>query len=471
MGRAMRLMEANYVAVRGDIYKFCAALNFRPTWQQQELLDKIQCKQPRQRIAVKSGKGPGKTTISGVIALWWAICNFGTKVLVTAPTMRQCKDVWLAEVRRTMANADPWLQELIKVTSTKVTIAGHPDWGVQVMTATSPEASQGFHEKNLKVIVEEASGVPRGLVQALKDTLTNPNSAMLQIGNPNTRDCAFFDCFNTDRGNWETLTFNAEETPASSYFDPKRNKECEEEFGRDSDIYRVAVLGEFPHADPNCVLSSEQLEKVSRPKDMIRCAGLSRRKQFGLDFARFGGDELTLYRRSGEAIVQWARMVRSDPSLLVSKAFLWQAQAGWTNEECWYVADAGGMGQGIMHRFYDAERQILEFHNGSTAVEGQKYSNKVTEAWFNFAKKAKTGEVNIPDDNILIQQLCSRQYRMDRKGRIVLESKDDYMKRGHNSPDRADGLVMAFYDETVAAIGSVSGGYGSRGMIGTRHQR
>lgn len=471
MGRLTRLLEANYRAVRSDVYKFCQALNFAPTWQQRQLLDLAQQRVPRQRIAVKSGKGPGKTTISGVLGVWWALQHFGTKVLVTAPTMRQCKDVWLAEVRRTMNNADPWLQQLVKVTSTKVVIAGHPDWGVQTMTATSPEAAQGFHEKNLKVIVEEASGVPRALVQALKDTLTNPNSAMLQIGNPNTRDCAFFDCFNSDRGNWQTLTFNAEETPASEFFDPRRNQECEEEFGRDSDVYRVAVLGEFPHADPNCVLSSEDLEKCTARNLLLPSARLSGVKQMGLDFARFGGDELTLYRRSGEAVVQWDRMVRCDPSLLVNLAFKWQLDCGWGNEECLYVADAGGMGQGIMHKFYDADKRIMEFHNGGSAVQGQRYANRVTEAWFGLAKKVRAGACYIPDDNILIQQLCSRQYAMDKKGRIVLETKDNYIKRGHSSPDRADGLVMAFYDEAEVEDGAVSGGYGTGSAVGQGHRR
>ena len=470
MGRAARRLSANYEAVRYDVFKFCQALNFKPTWQQRQLLEIAQRQIPRQKIAVKSGKGPGKTTISGVLALWWAIKNYGVKIVLTAPTMRQCKDIWLAEARRTMNRADPWLQNLIKVTSTRVVIAKNTDWGIQTVTASNEEAMQGFHHKNLKVICEEASGIDRGLIQALRDTQSNPDCAMLMIGNPNSRDCSFFDCFNKERGNWETLTFNAEETPASAFFDPKRNEELEEEFGRDSDIYRIAVLGEFPHSDPNCVISSEELEKVTDKKLLLPCAGLSRIKQMGLDFARFGGDELTLYRRSGEAIVQWARMVRVDPSILVDKAFAWQMDAGWRDDVCWYIPDAGGMGQGVMHRFYDAGKQVVEFHNGGTAIESQKYGNKVTEAWWNFAKKVRKLKCYIPADNILIQQLCQRQYYMNKKGRMVLESKEDFVKRGHNSPDRADGLVMAFYDEVIAAAGAVSGGRAPGRLIGARHR-
>lgn len=467
MGRAARALEENYRAIRSDVFKFCKALNFEPTWQQRELLELVNRRGQRQKIACKSGKGPGKTTISGVIGLWWLIKNYGCKVVLTAPTMRQCKDIWMAEAKRTLSRADTWLQHLIRTTATKIYIRGNPDWSIQTVTASNPEALQGWHEKNLKVIVEEASGVDRGLIQTLRDTLSNPNAAMLMIGNPNTRDCAFFDCFNSDRGKWDTLTFNAEETPASFFFDPKRNHELEEEFGRDSDVYRVAVLGEFPHADPNCVLSSEDLEKCTKRDRLLPCARLSNVKQFGLDFARFGGDELTVYRRSGEAIVQWERMVRCEPALLVNKAFLWQEDVGWKNKDCWYIADAGGMGQGIMHKFYDADKLVLEFHNGSSAVEGNKYANKITEAWFNFRKKVNAGKCYIPNDNILLQQLCSRQYKMDSKGRIQLESKDDYCKRTESkSPDRADGVVMAFYDEAVAAAGSVTGGYGSGRSVG-----
>lgn len=471
MGRAARRLSANYEAVRYDVFKFCRALNYTPTWQQRELLEIVQRQTQRQRIAVKSGKGPGKTTTSGVIALWWAIKNYGTKIILTAPTMRQCKDQWLSEVRRTMDKADPWLRQLIKVTSTRVVIGGNSDWGIQIVTATNPEALAGWHEKNLKVIVEEASGVDRTLIQTLVDTLSNPNSALLMIGNPTSRESKFFECFNSERSKWETLTFNAEETPASEFFDPRRNQELEEEFGRDSDVYRIAVLGEFPHSDPNCVISSEALEKVTEQSLLLKAARMSSVKQTGLDFARFGGDENVAFRRSGEALVQWTRMARVDPSILVDKAFSWQLDCGWRDQDCWYVADAGGMGQGIMHRFYDAGKQILEFHNGGAAVEGQKYANLVTEAWWNFAQKVKAGRCYIPKDNLLIQQLCSRQYYMNKKGRIVLESKDDYMKRGHDSPDRADACVMAFYDQTVAAAGAVSGGYGTTGRsVGIKHR-
>ena len=49
-------------------------------------------------------------------------------------------------------------------------------------------------------------------------------------------------------------------------------------------------------------------------------------------------------------------------------------------------------------------------------------------------------------------ELTTRRWKMDSKGRRVVESKDDYKKRGYRSPDKADGLLLAFYSPEVPTI-------------------
>lgn len=461
MGRLERKFFDFYKDVTEDIYKFCQAINFEPTFQQRWVLDAVQkatMGEDLRRIAVKSGQGPGKTAISTVVGLWRSIRTVDALTIVTAPTMRQCRDVWLMEARRRMANADPMLQKFINITKTKIEIAGRPDWGVKLVTATREENAQGYHQENLTVIAEEASGIPREIITQFKGTLSNPDDLFLMIGNPNTRDCDFFNCFNSERDKWITDTFNCEDTARlrPDIVNPRRNKDLEEEFGRDSDVYRIRVLGEFPHSDPNCVLSSEDLERITGPRFVIPASRVVRpdgqiARQFGIDFARFGGDESTIYRRTGNAVTEWQRFTHVEPTRVVDEAFKMQHAAGWSNKDTWFVADAGGMGQGIMFRFYEAQRLIFEFHNGGKAANTTEYENKITEAWFNIARRIRTDvPISIPKDNRLIQQLCNRQYYTTRKGKLVLETKDEYMKRGHDSPDRADGIVMSFYDNMIA---------------------
>jgi phage terminase large subunit len=477
---SLRGFEDFYRAVSRDIYKFCEALRFKPTRQQRELFDAVMKAEhgtgPRW-VACKSGQGPGKTTASAIIGLWRAFLAVNALTVVTAPTMRQCREIWLVEARRRIEAADPLVRKLFTVTKTKVEICGRADWGVKLVTATKEENAQGYHEQNMTVIAEEASGIPREIVTQFKGTLSNPNSFFLMIGNPNSRDCAFFDCFNMQRDLWHTLTWNAEDTAREhpDILDPLRNKNLEEEFGRDSDVYRIRVLGEFPHSDPNCVISSEDLEKVCKLERVLRAARLPRlvdcggglAKQFGIDFARYGGDESTLFRRSGNAIVEWKAWSRREPSDVLDAAFRMQTDAGWKDGEVTYVADAGGMGQGIMHRFYQASKRVVEFHNGGAPIEAKRYENRITEAWFHLARMVKGDICALPMDNRLIQQLSTRQYYTNKKGLLVLETKDDYMKRGFDSPDRADGCVYAMEDR-VQAVGNSWRQKASERTLGSR---
>lgn len=466
MGQLARTFGPAYEACRNDIFKFCALMNFRPTWQQAEVLALAQRGEPR--ISVKSGKGPGKTSISVLFGLWCTLRHYNALTMVTAPTMRQAKEVWLAECRRLVERADPALKQFIEVTNTRVFIAGSQDWGVKLITATKEENAQGIHNDNLTFIVEEASGVDRPIMNAIETTVTNKNARVLAIGNPNTRDCAFFDYFNRFRHRWACLTLNTEDSAKiiverngqpEPMVSPDLLAYLEEKFGRDSDVYRISVLGEFPLSDPNCVISAEQAEAGTRT-DMLRTARLLQKhtgkpaRQFGIDLARFGSDESAVYRRAGNSVVEWQSFSRRDPSHVIDYAFRLQLDADWHNKECLYIADAGGIGQGIMHKFHDADKRIVEFHNQGVAAQSQRYDNKITEAWFNVADLFKKKQIHIPNDNRLIQQLVTRQYHTTKKGKLILESKDDYKKRSTDeeggSPDRADALVMAYYDEAVA---------------------
>lgn len=458
-----------YRNISEDIYKFCEALRFTPTWQQRQLLDAIMAAKtgrgPR-RIATRSGQGPGKTKSSVVGGLWCTLRDVDALTIVTAPTMRQCRDVWMVEARRTLEGADPMLKKIINVTKTKIEVMGRPDWGVKLVTATREENAQGYHQANMTVIGEEASGIPRDIITQFKGTLSNPDSLFILIGNPNTLDCAFHDCFSTQRSGWLNLHWNAEDT-AKDYpwiLDPQRNKDLEEEFGRDSDVYRIRVLGEFPLSDPNCVLSVRELEEVAGPEHMLAASRMERAddagkgfaRQFGIDLARYGGDESTIFQRSGNAIVDWAHFAHREPAEVIRASFGMQRKASWTDRDTTYVCDAGGMGQGSMHVFYEAGKSVVEFSNGGRAMDSEMYENRITEAWFRFANKhVRPRRCMIPADPLTIKQLATRRYFTTRKGKLVLETKDEYAKRGYDSPDRADGIVYAF-DDHVEAVGHVA---------------
>ncbi len=457
VSRFARHFEPIYERWRSDINLFAEeGMNFKPTWQQKELFDLVQLEsilpeeKRRKRIAVASGQGPGKTAASVIVGDWRCLRYPDALTIVTSPSMRQCRQ-WIDEQKRLLKDAHPLLQRFMKCYNTRVEINGNDIWGIKTATATRPENLQGIHEKRLTFIADEASGVPRPIIETIKGTLSNPDALFIQIGNPNTTDCAFFDCFTTHRDQWHTLKWNAEDT-ARDYphiVSPARNRALELEYGRDSDVYRVRVQGDFPSQDPNSIMAIDDLIACTKTS-LMGCAGiidiLPHNKAIGIDYARYGSDESCVARRLGLAIVNYKVFVKVDPRNVTDYAFRLQYDSSWKDKDCWYIPDAGGMGQGIAHSFWEAGKQVLEFHTQSRPYDTM-FSDQYSEAWWNLRNLVKEHICHLPNDPRLLKQLSTRQYYMDRKGKIKVETKDEWRDRTEitESPDRADAIVMAFY--------------------------
>ncbi len=472
-----------YARWRADIKVFATeAMNFPYTWQQEQLLDIVQLEsylppsKRKKRIAVRSGQGPGKTAISDIVAAWRTIRYEDALTIVTAPSMRQCKQ-WIDEFARLLKDAHPFMRRFFKPFGTKIEVNGSKIWGIRTATATRPENLQGIHEKRLTFIGDEASGIAPSIIETIKGTLSNPDALFLMIGNPNTTSCAFHDCFTTHRDKWHTLAWNAEDTAREypHFCSPDRNRQIAEEYGIDSDVYRVRVLGEFPHGDPNTIIPLHDImacTKTSKAGCVSIVNMMKVNKAFGLDFARKGSDESVIVRRSGLAVVDMRVLTKREPIEAVEYAFTQQYDAGWSDHECWYVPDAGGMGQGVLASFYRAGKNVLEFHTQNTPFDSAMFADRMTEAWWCLRNLVKEHIVHLPDDNRLIKQLSTRQYYMDKKGKIKIETKDEWCKRLEitESPDRADATVMAFYPHVGQTGNVVRPGREFR-KVGTHLQR
>jgi hypothetical protein len=61
-----------------------------------------------------------------------------------------------------------------------------------------------------------------------------------------------------------------------------------------------------------------------------------------------------------------------------------------------------------------------------------------------FARSLERGAVEGLTDEETQAQLAGIRYRHTASGRVEIESKEDARKRGHQSPDRAEALVLAY---------------------------
>lgn len=83
---------------------------------------------------------------------------------------------------------------------------------------------------------------------------------------------------------------------------------------------------------------------------------------------------------------------------------------------------------------------------GGKAKDEDRYTNIVTEMYFNMRNLILTREIYIIRDSASISELTQRKFTIDPKtSRRAIEDKKTFKKRIKKSPDNADALVMAFY--------------------------
>jgi hypothetical protein len=86
--------------------------------------------------------------------------------------------------------------------------------------------------------------------------------------------------------------------------------------------------------------------------------------------------------------------------------------------------------------------QVENFNGAGAARDSRDYPNARSQAWFDFAEQLAA--VDLDDDEQLAADLVAPTYRIDSRGRRVVEAKADTRKRLGRSPDRADAVLMAF---------------------------
>ncbi len=430
--------------------------NFEPdTWQMAVLKDLVE----HTHVTVRSGQGVGKTGLEAVVTLWFLTCFPYPKVIATAPTRQQLHDVLWAEISKWQSKS-PLLKQLLKWTKTKIYMRKYEErWFATARTATKPENMQGFHEDYMLFIVDEASGVADDIMEAILGTLSGKYNKLLMCGNPTRTSGVFYDSHNRDRQHYKTHKVSSADSSRTS----KKNIEMLlEKYGRDSDVARVRVYGEFPRAEADTFIPLEIAElakgtRLETPRD-ITIADL------GVDVARFGDDETIIAPRIGDKVFKLQAYRKQDTTKTTGYVLKHARELMRNNPtltQVYIKVDDSGVGGGVTDQLKEAIRteqlpyRVYPVVNNGKADDHEHYENVGTEQWGvlrdilddNMSKHLQ-GEplsVELPDDDKLITQLTTRKYKMTSKGKIALERKEDMKKRGLQSPDRADAVVLSFY--------------------------
>jgi phage terminase large subunit len=411
------------------------------------------------QLTIRSSHGVGKTFLASAIVLWWTYCLKPSLVLTTAPTARQVEEQLWAEINRRWANAAVPLPGRCLLTHLDASMTQR----AVGLSTNEPDKFAGWHEENLLVIVDEASGVPDKLYSVIQGTLTSANCKLLLIGNPTRADGYFanshrqwrasqkkhissFDCPNLAPG------ADPEHPPlprlvTRSWVEARRG-----EWGEDSDAWRVRVLGEFPKLGDNTLVALEWIEAAesalpgSNPSAQAPAETI-----IGLDVARFGTAETVAAVRQGDTLLRVEAWHGMDTVQSAGRALGIARETGAST----IVVDAVGVGGGVADQLQQAIREdaslwaltVVEFESSARSTEPDRFHSARDEAYWLLRERYRTQTITHAQDwSPLTGQLTGIRYGTDTKGRIQVESKKEMLKRGVPSPDWADAVAMAFTD-------------------------
>lgn len=168
--------------------------------------------------------------------------------------------------------------------------------------------------------------------------------------------------------------------------------------------------------------------------------------ELGIDVARFGDDKITYYLRKGMRVAKFQVESKKDTQEV--------ARIAWDmvnrDHKIPIKVDDTGVGGGVTDKLKDLGANVFPVNFGGSPKDKEKYTSVADEMWFEFAEIID--EVELPDDPLLMQDLSTRQFKYTNRDQRKIESKDDFKKRVGRSPDRGDGVLLAFYRPNAGAI-------------------
>jgi len=410
-------------------------------WQKQKDIIRSVCE--HSNTAVASGHGIGKTFITAVCVLWFLFCYEGSKVITTAPTWRQVKNVLWSEISSLYARAKYPLGG--KLTQVGLDLA--EDWFAIGLSTDKPDRFQGFHAEFILVVFDEAPGVEPLIWEAAEGLLTTQHAKFLAIGNPVSPSGPFAEKFKPDIERWQKMHISCYDSPNITekkivypkLVTQKWIDERKEEWGEQSPMFISRVLGEFPDEGEDTLIPlSWCMNCVNVVKE-----NPGKHMWLGVDVGRFGTSKTTIIEYRPNKVSMRDAFVGKD--LMEACGRVIRVAVNMGTDLMGILVDDTGLGGGLVDRLRELSYPVQGISFARRPADPNHFKGLRDEMWWMLREIIRSEEIKLPDDGELLGQLSSVRYKFDSRQRIVVETKDEMRKRGMKSPDKADGLMLAVY--------------------------
>ena len=407
------------------------------------------------RHSVRSGHGVGKSTMIAWLALWFVLTHYDAKCVVTANSQDQLRDNNWPELRKWAAKLPEALRQQIQIDEERLFIKAAPEMSFAVRRTASkdrPEALQGIHAKHVLYLVDEASGIPDVVFDIAAGSLSTEGAMAALFSNPTRANGFFFSTHNELRSRWRCWHVSSETVRrATGHVEDFAIK-----YGRDSNSYRVRVLGEFPtNADETVIPRELVLSAKGRDVAVANVWPI-----WGVDVARFGDDTTTVVARQGNTLLtaylrEWRNL---DGNQVAGRIIAMFNETPAHEKPRKIVVDTIGVGVSV----YDILRQdgspVREIVAGGNVAELNSISDdelRLRDAiwlegrrWFEKRDCCLQVIPHAPEAMVLLEKLMGEltgpTFDFSPLGKRVVESKADMKKRGLKSPNVADGFLLTF---------------------------
>lgn len=410
-------------------------------WQKQ-LCDEFHA---HDRHAIASGHSSGKTALTAGLIQYFIAVHPDPQIIVTANTELQLRQKTWRELAKWHQKSK--LKDWFEWTATTFSLKGAAETWFAAAVPNTPHSAESFagaHEKYMLLIFDEASAIDRAIWETAEGATATEGGyrKWLVFGNPTRNDGAFFDCFHKSRHRWQARHLD---TRGCKYADQEQIKHWAEDYGEDSDFFRVRVRGLFPN-ESVVQLIGYQTAVDAATRFMDDPVYEYAPKVIGVDVARFGDDATVITRRQGlmvhEQIVLRGLNTMEVANRVAQEIMDWHPMSVFVDET--------GLGAGVVDRLRTLNFKSIVGVNGAAKPGDPRYLNKRAECWAEMAEWLK--QAKIPNDNDLISDLTTPEYWYTPKGQLQLEPKDSMKKRGMASPDRGDSLAMTFAYPVSASV-------------------
>ena len=463
---------------RDPVEYFRKVLGVEPWSKQIEVIEAIR---DYKRVAVSSGHKVSKSHTAAGAALWFYSSWEDSRVIMSSTTARQVDQILWRELRMLRARsgrcvdckeADPEGFRIRRPCPHSTIIDGEQgdlartglksdDFREVVgFTAREAEAVAGISGRNLLYILDEASGIPDEIFEAIEGNRAGGARVVL-LGNPTRNEGEFFEAFNSKADLYKTIRISSEETPNVVSGEEKIPglatrewvEEKKVEWGEDSPLYKVRVKGQHAMNEEGRIFS---LHKISLAEQRWYDTPDAGRLCIGVDPAGASGtgDEFCFAPRRGFKLLalRAARGLNEDQALV--QLLLIIAEFGLQGEIPMVVIDREGE---IGNKLAIKLREYLSTHLVAFELATVRASDRSTRLPHIYDRMRDALAANleqwmrdggaIVEDTKLSKELHAMQWKQALNGRVKLNPPKDQLKKIlGRSPDRFDALSLSVWE-------------------------